>query len=195
MRSHHETEIKLPIRDPRLLKRRLTELAFRAVKARHFESNYLFDFPGQQLRKARCLLRLRFAGCDGALTFKGAPLRSRQYKIRREIEVPIPDGARLREVLECLGMKQVYCYEKYRTIYAPRRRRQGTGAAHLYLDETPIGNYLELEGPVRWIDKVARDLGYSPKDYITASYGALHRQKCLAEGTQPGNMVFTTDKS
>ena len=190
MRHRHETEIKLAVRDAKELRWRLGELGFRPVLGRHFESNYLFDFPDQRLRKARCLLRVRFAGERGLVTYKGAPLRSRDYKIRREIETTVEDGHRLREILLLLGLREVFCYEKFRTIYAPRGKREVDDAPHLVFDETPIGNYLELEGPVRWIDEVARQLGYTRRDYITESYAALYRKKCLIEGKAPANMVF-----
>jgi len=41
------------------------------------------------------------------------------------------------------------------------------------VDETPIGNFAEIEGPPDWIDKIARDLGVTPADYITETYAAL----------------------
>ena len=195
MKHRHETEIKLLVQSPRALKRHLRDLGFRTVQARHFERNYLFDFPDLRLRKARCLLRLRLTGRHGLLTFKGAPLRSREYKIRREIETQVEDGLRLKEVLENLGFQGVFCYEKYRTIYAPRGKREISEAPHLVYDETPVGNYVELEGSERWIDEIARQLGYSRQDYITSSYGAIHRQKCLERGEPPGNMVFAVEKS
>jgi adenylate cyclase class 2 len=155
----------------------------------------MFDFPDQRLRKARCLLRLRFAGEHGLLTFKGAPLQSRDYKIRLEIETRVEDGHRLGEILRNLGLREVFCYEKYRTIYAPRGKGDVTDAPHLVFDETPIGDYLELEGPQRWIDEVARQLGYSRQEYIRESYAALYRKRCLEEGTNPGNMIFPTCES
>jgi adenylate cyclase class 2 len=195
MKRHNETEIKLEVRDPRALKRRLAELGFRLVQARHFESNYMFDFPDQRLRKGRRLLRLRFAGRQGVLTFKGTPLHSRSYKIRREIETAVEDGHRLKEILESLGLRQTFYNEKYRTIYAPPGRQGTAGAAHLFYDEMPFGNYIELEGPQRWIDEVARQLGYSREDYITRSYAALYRQKCLEQGREMGNIVFPARKS
>ena len=195
MKHRHETEIKLAVRDAREIRRRLTELGFRPIQARHFESNYLFDFPDQRLRKGRCLVRLRFAGDKGLLTYKGAPLRSRDYKIRREIETHVEDGHRLREILVHLGMREVFCYEKYRTLYAPRGKRDVADAPHLVFDETPVGNYLELEGPQRWIDEVARQLGYKRGDYITDSYAALYRQACQLEGKAPGNMIFPSRES
>ena len=58
------------------------------------------------------------------------------------------------------------------------------------LDETPIGDFLELEGPPRWIARAARALGRSPADYITASYGSLYLQHCQAKGVKPSHMVF-----
>jgi len=55
------------------------------------------------------------------------------------------------------------------------------------LDETPLGVFLELEGPARWIDRTARALGFSESDYITDSYAELHRR---SRGGEAGDMVF-----
>jgi len=195
MKHRHETEIKLAVKDLKELRWRLAELGFRPVLARHFESNYLYDFPDQRLRKSRCLIRMRFAGDQGLLTYKGPPVQSRDYKIRREIETKVEDGHRLCEILVHLGMREVFCYEKFRTIYAPPGKREVADAPHLVFDETPIGNYLELEGTQRWIDEVARHLGYSRRDYITDSYATLYRKKCQVEGKTPGNMVFPQRES
>jgi adenylate cyclase class 2 len=190
MKHRHETEIKLRVKDSKQVRRRITELGFRPVQARYFENNYLFDFSDQRLRKARRLLRLRFAGDQGLLTFKGAPLRSRDYKVRPEIETNVEDGHQLREILHKLGMREVFCYEKFRTVYAPRGKREAWETPNLVYDETPIGNFLELEGPQRWIDEVARQLGYSRQEYITESYAALYQKSCLEAGKKLGNMIF-----
>jgi len=195
MKQRHETEIKIAVRDAKEFRRRLTELGFRQVMARHFESNYLFDFPDQRLRKARSLVRLRFAGEQGLLTYKGPPVQSNKYKIRPEIETNVADGHLMREILLHMGLREVFSYEKFRTIYAPRGKRDVAHAPQLVFDETPIGNYLELEGPQRWIDEVARQLGHSRKDYITESYAALYRMKCQLEGKTPGNMIFPKRES
>jgi adenylate cyclase, class 2 len=184
-----ETEIKLPVRDREQVGNRLAQLGFKVMKPRHFESNYLFDFPDLRLCKSGRLLRLRFAAGENLLTFKGPPLRARRYASRREIETRVEDGALLRQVLENLELEEVFAYDKFRTVFAgmqvPRR-----GSPQVAYDETPIGNYLELEGPAKWIDKVASRLGYSSRDYITATYLALYLQDCRAQDTRPGNMVF-----
>jgi adenylate cyclase class 2 len=41
------------------------------------------------------------------------------------------------------------------------------------VDETPIGNYAELEGSAAWIDRAAARLGIDPSQYSTLSYGRL----------------------
>ncbi len=55
------------------------------------------------------------------------------------------------------------------------------------LDETPVGVFLELEGPPEWIDRTAGTLGFSEGDYITLSYLELHRR---VTGGETGDMVF-----
>jgi adenylate cyclase class 2 len=195
MKYRHETEVKLEVKDTKDLRRRLTEQGFRVIMARHFESNILFDYPDLRLRKLRCLVRLRYMGDQALLTYKGTPLQSRDYKIRPEFESMVDDGHQVHEILLHLGLQEKFSYEKYRTIYAPRGKRDGLGGPHLVYDETPVGTYIELEGPQRWIDEVARQLGYSRKDYIKESYAALYRKKCQQEGKTPGNMLFRKRES
>ncbi len=195
MSRSSETEIKLEIPSLPALRRRLRDLGFLKVRARHFESNTLFDFPSLSLWKAHCLLRLRQSDGQWLVTYKGTPRASAHYKIRREIETIVEDGTRLRGILEALGLRPVFRYEKYRTVFAPRRRRVKQTGPLVILDETPIGNYLELEGPESWIDRVARRLGYQRENYITASYASLYRQKCAEQGVKPTNMVFSQSKS
>ncbi len=189
MKQSHETEIKLAIRDLGEIQHRLRELGFRTIHPRHLERNLMFDFADQRLRKARCLLRLRWEGRRCLLTIKGAPTRSRAYKVRPEMETPVANGRKLQAALERLGMRKTFCYEKYRTTLTLGGKKEGP---EVVLDETPIGNYLELEGPAAWIDGTAKRLGYSRREYITSSYAALYYAKCRAEGRRPENMVFST---
>lgn len=191
----NEVEIKLEVKNPRALRQRLARLGFRIIVARHFESNVMFDFKNRRLRREKCILRLRLADHQGLLTFKTAPRPSRKYKIRGEIETRVDDRDRMRQILENLGMHESFRYEKYRTMYAPCEGPRKGHAPTLVFDQTPIGNYLELEGPERWIDKAARDLGYHREDYITASYGALYRQYCQERGKKPKNMIFPRRKT
>jgi adenylate cyclase class 2 len=92
------------------------------------------------------------------------------------------------QILRALGFEPTFRYEKYRTEY--QRPHASTGV--VTLDETPIGNFFELEGPADWIDETAAQLGFNRGSYVLASYGRLYLDHCAAEGLQPTNMVFST---
>lgn len=173
----YEIEIKLRISNPRQLKKQLRAMGFRVSASRTLERNILFDFPGATLARGRQALRLRSAGGEHLLTFKGPPRASRKYKIRPEAETRIEDPAALGAILDGLRLRRVFEYRKYRTAYA---RPTGAGrreSGALFYDETPAGDFVELEGPPDWIDRVAREMGYGPDAYVTASYVELYRQE------------------
>lgn len=182
-----EIEIKLALHHPAVTLRRLVELGFRRVQRRSFERNTLFDFPDSRLRNADSLLRLRLEGKRNILTFKGPRVNSDRFKERLEIETEVKDGPEAGRILEALGLRDSFRYEKFRAVY---RRRGDPAHAEVTYDETPIGTYLELEGPRRWIDEVARALGFGRGEYVTASYGRLYLDWCQAQGREPANMVF-----
>lgn len=180
-----EVEVKLPVReDPAAVRRMLRRLGYAVRVGRALEVNILFDTPGQKLRRAGKLIRLRRLGGRHVLTFKGVPQASK-HKVREEIETEASNPRALEKILDRLGFHPVFRYEKYRTEFG-RKGEPGV----VTLDETPIGNYLEVEGAPRWIDQTARKLGYAPADYITASYGRLYLEWCRKTGSTPGNMVF-----
>jgi adenylate cyclase, class 2 len=182
-----EIEIKLAVRDPRAIRGRLAEFGFRRASTRSLERNTLFDFADQRLRKADSLLRVRSQGKRSLLTFKGPRAGDDRFKERPEIETDVKDGGEAERILEALGLCPAFRYEKFRTLY---RRRDDPEHAEVAYDETPIGIYLELEGPRRWIDHAARALGFARREYITASYGRLYLEWCQAQGKEPGDMVF-----
>ena len=195
MKLPREVEIKLKVADPRSLKKRLNECGFAVVERRHFESNTVFDFLDSRLRRSNSLLRLRTESNRHILTFKGPPYASSTYKIRTEFETEIRDVDAIHQIFEALGLRPTFRYEKFRTVYAEKNRGNAEVAPLLVYDETPIGYFIELEGPARWIDRTARRLGYLKRNYITASYAALYLYYCKENRVKPGNMVFSTDKS
>jgi adenylate cyclase, class 2 len=178
-----EVEIKLAVPGPAAARRLLRGKDFRVVKPRVFESNDVFDTPEQRLRNHGSLLRVRNVKREVILTFKGPP-RNSKHKSREELEVNVSDAHTLATILERLGFQRTFRYEKYRTEF--QRGRTGI----VTLDETPVGTYLELEGPPAWIDRTARLLGFAEADYITLSYGQLYLDWCARHGHKPGDMVF-----
>ncbi len=179
-----ETEIKLALKDASSARRLLRTAGFVVSRRRVFEANTVFDTPEQSLRTASRLLRIREAGRMATLTYKGVP-QGGKHKSREELEVTIDGAARMTAIVERLGYRPVFRYEKYRTEFRQARR-----AGVAMLDETPIGVFLELEGTAQWIDRTARRLGFQESDYITDSYGRIYLDWCAAQGLAPGDMKF-----
>jgi hypothetical protein len=44
------------------------------------------------------------------------------------------------------------------------------------MDQTPIGDFIEIEGSAEEIDGIASALGFTRQDYITANYYTLFRE-------------------
>ena len=183
-KQNREIEIKLAAPDVAAARRLLRSAGFRVSRRRVFEANTVFDTPQRSLRQASRLLRVRQTPGADTLTFKGTPLAAR-HKTREELEVRLSGAAACSAILERLGFAPAFRYEKFRTEF----RLPGTSGMAT-LDETPIGVYLELEGSPRWIDRMARRLGFREQDYITASYGRLYLDWCAARNIEPTHMVF-----
>jgi adenylate cyclase, class 2 len=181
-----EIEIKLRLPDKlEKIRRALREQGFRISKSRVHEYNVLLDTSKRVLRSHGKLIRVRRVGVHSLLTYKG-PSEQGRYKKRHEIEVPVPDAFGLEQILNEMGYHPIFRYEKFRTEFA-----KAPGNGKVLLDETPIGNFLEIEGSPRWIDRTAKLLGFTTADYITRSYGYLYLAYCRERRTRPGNMLFT----
>ncbi|MGA3023921.1 MAG: class IV adenylate cyclase [Bryobacteraceae bacterium] len=179
-----ETEIKLPVSGLERARAAILSLGYGVHHERAHEWNAVFDSRTSDLRGKGQLLRLRRFGNTAILTFKGTTIEGR-HKQREEIEVTVSDAGAAALILERLGLGPVFRYEKFRTEYG-KPGEEGV----ITVDETPIGNFLEVEGAPAWIDDVAARLGYGESDYIKLSYGALYIEHCERTGTARGDMLF-----
>jgi adenylate cyclase, class 2 len=182
MATRNEIEIKFPVDDVRALNRRLRKSGFRLLTPRTHEINTLYDLPGQLLRKRGELLRLRRYGPEWLLTHK-AKGKVGRHKTRVETETKIADGAKMEAILRALGFAPTFRYEKFRAEWSD-------GKGHVVVDETPVGNLGEIEGPTRWIDRTARALQIPRSDYITATYSDLFLQWKKQTGSLADEMTF-----
>jgi adenylate cyclase, class 2 len=181
-----EIEIKLPVLDLKKALRQIESLGARIVKDRHFEDNILFDTSERSLQQNRMVLRVRAIPGKGLLTLKGKPDTSRGVKEREEIECELENPENLIAILSKLGFVSVFRYQKYRTVY----RIEGV-AMDICVDETPIGNFIELEGDIENIHEYAGRLGYDRDKQITDSYVSLYHRWCQEKGAAPGHMIFS----
>jgi adenylate cyclase, class 2 len=187
-----EIELKFPLSSPDALQTRLPHLGFQLVTPRTYEHNTLFDTPTRDLRAKRQILRLREYGGIHILTHKriddSNPEPSR-YKIRIETETTVSDPHALAEIFAQLGFTPAFIYEKYRTEYSILDPATNT-TPHLVLDETPIGNYVELEGPTDWIDRTLAELNIDPATCLTDSYGKLFLDWKQRTGSPAEHLTF-----
>ncbi len=160
-----EIEIKFRIENLPALARALKEAGFKLLTPSTHEMNSLYDLPGQKLRKRGEMLRLRKYGETWTLTHKAKSKASR-HKERVELETRVENGQQMDAILRALGFEPTFRYEKYRAEWSD-------GKGHVVVDETPIGNFGEIEGTPRWIDRTARALGLGRGDYITQTYAPM----------------------
>jgi adenylate cyclase, class 2 len=167
-----ETEIKFRVKDLSDLAGRLSAAGFHLETPRAFESNILYDTPSRSLRSRTEILRIRQYDGKCILTHKRLPedgIGEDKHKHRIETETRIENGTALATVFKSLGLVPAFRYEKWRSEWSD-------GVGHCVVDETPIGNYAELEGSSEWIDKAAQRIGVQPEEYLTLSYGRLFDQ-------------------
>jgi adenylate cyclase class 2 len=181
-----ETEVKIPIGNAEEIVGKIREAGFGIAVPRLFEANTLYDKPNKELRNAGMLLRLREVGGNSVITWKGQG-QAGPHKARPEIETTLGSAEVLGQILEKLGYERSFRYEKYRTEF-----RQENNDGVITVDETPIGNFLELEGPGEWIDRTASQLGFTEKQYVLESYGRLYLEDCERRGVKPANMTFSS---
>ena len=215
-----ETEIKLRITDVRAFHRALKRIGARPAgpgSSKVHEENVIFDTPQGGLAKHGQLLRIRTATPEvrgksrttgskqrAVLTFKqpmvhpaGAGMESvshGSYKVRDEIELEVTDPGNLARIFEGLGMSGWFRYEKYRTTFRLPASKAWANGLLIELDETPIGTFVELEGPASAIDRAAEDLGFTKHDYVLKNYLRLYMEDCRRKGEQPLHMVFPNRK-
>jgi adenylate cyclase class 2 len=216
-----EIEIKLRILKPKSFLHALSKLGAKPVSPRVHELNLLFDTPDGGLAKHGQLLRIRTESPAAAtkgkntssknssarylLTFKSppeqlaivpaAPPPKRRHKVREELETVLTDADALKKIFEGLGLRGWFQYEKFRTPYKLPARHKWAKDLLIDYDETPIGTFIELEGPHHAIDQAARLLGFHPRDFITKNYLVLYLDDCKRQNLSPSHMLFPHSKS
>jgi adenylate cyclase, class 2 len=193
--QNSEIELKIPVADPEALQSLLPPLGFHLDTPRTFEHNTLYDTPNRDLRARKQILRIRQYGSLCTITHKRQPdqqepVDTTRYKIRIETETVVAEAEALDEIFKQLGYAPAFIYEKYRSEWSYSMTDGGQAIAHLVIDETPIGNYAELEGPTSWIDETLAALNIDPATCLTDSYGKLFLDWKLRTSSLAENLTF-----
>jgi adenylate cyclase, class 2 len=211
-----EIEIKLRVADIAAMRRKLAHLGAHVLRrdvagkdGRVHEMNTLYDTPDRGLGRNQELLRIRVetpakppatAKSRAVMTFKRPPEESRPvseagddhglHRILDEAETVIDDHEAIARVFHAMGLHPWFRYEKFRTTYELGPKARWARDLLIELDETPIGVFIELEGPIKAIDRAAQTLGYKPADFITKNYLTLHAEQLASRGREPSQVAF-----
>jgi len=177
-----EREIKLRFDDVESARAAILRAGATPLRCRRLQEDCLLDTQDDDLRERRCVLRVRVESGRSLLTFKG-PVQPSLMKLREELETIVGDGTIVVHMLEQLGFRVWFRYQKYREEFA-------LDDVLLALDETPVGTFVEIEGGARGIAETAEALGRGPADYMVDSYRRLYLMHCEAHGIAAADMLF-----
>jgi adenylate cyclase class 2 len=180
-----EREIKLRFSSADEAREAVIATGATPLHGRRLQEDALLDTDDEQLRRQRCVLRVRMENGKSRLTYKG-PVQPSVMKVREELETVVGDGEVLLRVFRELGLHVWFRYEKYREEFAHED-------VIVAIDETPVGVFVEIEGSEQGIADMTRALGRTPADYLVDSYRSLflqHRDECGLTGS---DMVFDPD--
>jgi adenylate cyclase class 2 len=180
-----ESELKFPVADLDQVRVFLQRARAVVVQTMARETNLLLDTEDKRLRTTGCVLRLRRHGDRKILTFKGPASYRGAIKERPEHETEVADLDRAGEILQKLGFSVYMRYEKDREEW----RLEDVSVV---LDHTPMGAFVEIEGPPERLPEIADLLGLKIASAVRGSYASLwreHRQR-HPELALPFDMVF-----
>jgi len=177
-----EREIKLSFPSPDAARAAVLSAGALPFRERRLQDDYLLDTPDETLRSRRSALRVRMESGRSLLTFKG-PVQPSTMKLREELETAVGDGRLMIRLLEELGFRVWFRYQKYREEFV-------LDDVVIAIDETPVGTYVEIEGGERGIETATGALGRGPSDYLLDSYRGLFVRHCETRGLAVTDMVF-----
>lgn len=179
-----ESELKIPVDGLDAVRTRLQEAGAERLAGAELEVNVLFDTADGELQASSRVLRVRRSGGRHLLTYKGPARWSGAVKQRREIELEISDGGAISELLHALGFAPWIRYEKTRESWY-------SDDVRFDLDHTPMGDFVEIEGPPEALETAARGMGLDPSRAVAGSYISLWIEHRTRHPELGRDMVFT----
>jgi len=180
-----EIEAKIRIESPDAFRRRMAERNL-VPRPTVLEENRLFDDAAGTLRRRGAALRVRQERAEKGgpvlrttLAYKG-PLAESDLKRRPEFEVPVESAEPLVAILEAIGLRETFRYEKRRTVWP-------VGRCEVALDEVPhLGWFVEVEGPSeKAVRSQLADLGLAGAETVRKDYVHLLVERLESLGRDP----------
>ena len=177
-----EREIKLRFSSASEAREAVVAAGALPLYGRRLQEDALLDTEDEQLRRQRCVLRVRMENGKSRITYKG-PVQPSTMKVREELETVVGDGEMLVRVFGEIGLHVWFRYEKYREEFSHED-------VIVAIDETPVGVFVEIEGTEQGIADMTVAIGRTSDDYIVDSYRSLFLQHREKYGLNGSDMVF-----
>ena len=180
-----EIELKFEIENYNRLVKNLLE------KTNFINSSYeltvMYD-QGKKLFERDARLRLRkiidiFSNKEKAEFSYKKPKTREGIKIEEEYESQIGDFSEVEKILENIGFSKISSYERIRDTFMQ-------GGVKITIDSFPFGDYIEFEGEIEKIKKLANDFGFNMNNNITKSCDDIYADICISKNKEVGNHIF-----
>lgn len=178
-----EQEMKIQVAALRVVREHLAHRGGRCLHPSSLEDNWVLDDQRRTLSASARLLRVRQTGHGCWLTLKEPGSFSGGVKSRIEIESSVESAEPVLAILAGLGFRPVRHYQKRREEWSLRQ-------IVVALDETPMGDFVELEGPADLLPAAAADLGLDPLAAARGTYLDLWVAYRALHPDAPADMVF-----
>jgi adenylate cyclase, class 2 len=181
--NYQELELKYYVNNLAAIEACLQRLNATCFQPRVKEINLRFDTDDFALSRQGKALRLRY-DTQARLTFKGPSVSQEGVRLRQEIEFVADNFQAAQAFLVALGYQVSVIYEKFRTVYA-------IGEVHVFLDELPFGNFIEIEGPDPGQIRIVNDqLGLNWETRIAESYTVLFERLRINSNLNFRDLIF-----
>jgi adenylate cyclase class 2 len=185
--SDKELEVKFFVSDLAEIEKRLVKAGATLLHPRTHEYNLRFDTPTGNLGQASSMLRLR-RDSESHMTFKGPGITLGGVLARQEIEFEVTNFASAQKLIEALGFRSKFMYEKFRTTY-------GMDGLKVTLDEMPYGSFIEIEGKEpEPIQLAAKTLNLNWEERLPETYISIFRRLKDLYGLKFSDLSFDNFK-
>lgn len=154
-----------------------------------FQKTEMYDNANKLMGKTNGRIRLRTeespSGTIYELSYK-KPITREGVKQEKEHTIQIRDSINdTKEILKAMGFNKISSYEKIRISFneiSPNLRG-------IDIDIYPFETFCEIEGEIKTIKIIAKNLGFSLKDNLTKSCDDLYSEWCETKGIKPSKYM------
>ncbi len=185
-----EIELKFEIKDYNKIAKQILEFA--KFKKSAYEKTIMYDNKEKSLFKEDARLRLRIIkdlkSEDEICEISHKKPKTREgIKIEDESETKVSSYQQMEEILEKLGFNRVSSYERIRDTFE-------ANSCKITIDSFPFGDYIEVEGDLAEIKKIAGKLGLKMENNITKSCDDIYAELCIIERKEVDDHIKFQDK-